>query len=185
MDTLTFITGNAAKAQFLRDYLKIPITHHKLDLAEIQSLNLQEVVEDKARRAYDILKSPVLVEDSSLEITALHGLPGPLVKWFYEALGNAGMCRLLNAADTREAITRCMFALYDGQTMHIFEGDMEGSIAQSPQGESGFGFDPIFIVKGYKMTRAEMDKDIWAQTSMRTKALEKMHKYFESSKTNV
>src|SRR3989344_7455466 len=153
MESVTFITGNAAKAQFLVDYLKRPIEHHKLDLAEIQSLDLREVVEDKAKRAYEILKTPVLVEDASLELRGLNNLPGPLAKWFYEALGNEGLCRLLDSADTREATTRCMFALYDGETMHIFEGDMRGSIASQPKGESGFGFDPIFIVEGYDVTR--------------------------------
>lgn len=183
MESITFITGNAGKAKFLSDYLKRPFEHLKLDLPEIQSMDLREIVEDKVRRAYAEIHKPVLVEDSSLELTGLNGLPGTLAKWFYEALGNEGLGKLASTLATQEAVTRCMFALYDGETMHIFEGDMQGSIAPQPKGESGFGFDPIFIVEGYNITRGEMDKDVWAETSMRTKALAKMHEFLENNKT--
>jgi len=180
MKSITFITGNTAKAQFLSDYLKIPIEHYKLDLTEIQSLDLREVVEDKARRAYEVLKTPVLVEDASLELKGLNNLPGPFVKWFYEALGNDGLAELAAKLDTQEAVSKCLFALYDGTTMTIFRGEMKGKIADKPSGESGFGFDPIFITEGHEQTRAEMEKDVWAETSMRTKALAEMHKFFEN-----
>ena len=86
MDKLTFITGNAGKAKYLSDYFHLPVEHIKLDLHEIQSLNLREVVEDKARRAYEIVKSPVLVEDVSLVFRGLKKLPGPLLTWFLDTL---------------------------------------------------------------------------------------------------
>ncbi len=182
MEPITFITGNAAKAQFISDYLKRPLEHHKLDLAEIQSLDLEEVVIDKVKRAYNILKKPVLVEDGSLELEGLRNLPGPLAKWFYEILGNEGLAKLVNGLSSKKAVTRCMFALYDGDEMQIFHGEMKGSIADEPRGESGFGFDPIFINEGYSQTRGEMNKEDWVKTSMRTMALAKMHEYFENNK---
>lgn len=91
MQKLTFITGNAGKAKYLSDYFHFPVDHRKLDLHEIQSLDLKEVVEDKARRAYEIVKSPVLVEDVSLTFSALNSLPGPLIKWFKESHSSDGM----------------------------------------------------------------------------------------------
>jgi inosine triphosphate pyrophosphatase len=84
---MTFITSNAGKAKYLTDYFHLSVYHLKLDLNEIQSLSLKEVVEDKARRAFEIVRSPVLVEDVSLTFTALKALPGPLIKWFLETLG--------------------------------------------------------------------------------------------------
>jgi non-canonical purine NTP pyrophosphatase (RdgB/HAM1 family) len=182
MESITFITGNAAKAQFLVDYLKRPIEHMKLDLPEIQSLDLEEIVTDKVKRAFEIIQKPVLVEDGSLELVGLKNLPGPLAKWFYETLGNEGICKLVDGLDSREAVTKCIFALYDGKEIKFFHGEMRGSIAERPRGETGFGFDPSFIVDGFDKTRGEMDKETWAETSMRTKALAKMHEYFENNK---
>lgn len=181
METITFVTGNPAKAEFLAEYLKRPIDHVKLDLAEIQSLDLHEVVEDKAKRAFAIVQKPVLVEDSSLELVGLRNLPGPLAKWFYEALGNQGLCDLVDGLSSREAVTKCMFGLYDGTKLETFFGEMKGSIAKTPGGDGGFGFDPVFIVEGFDMTRGEMEKDAWFETSMRTKALKEMQDYFSKN----
>ena len=174
MEKLTFITGNAGKAKYLSDYFHVPVEHIKLDLHEIQSLNLQEVVEDKAKRAFEIIKKPVLVEDVSLIFTALDKLPGPLIKWFLESLGNEGLCKLVDRFDSRDAHARVMFALYDGNKMQIFEGSMEGKVAIKPRGDAGFGWDPVFIPKGYEKTWAEMSDDEKHATSMRKIALERM-----------
>lgn len=180
MNKLTFITGNAGKAKYLSDYFHFPIEHKKLDLKEIQSVNLKEVVEDKAKRAYDIVKSPVLVEDVSLTFKALKALPGPLIKWFLETLGNEGLCRLLDAFDDRSALAEVEFAICDELGVHTFSGSMEGSISTTPLGEMGFGWDPVFIPKGYEKTWAEMTDDEKHATSMRKIALEKMSDFIRS-----
>lgn len=182
MQKLTFITGNAGKAKYLSDYFHLPIEHTKLDLHEIQSLSLSEVVDDKARRAYEIIKSPVLVEDVSLIFIGMKSLPGPLIKWFLETLGNDGLCKLLDSFDNREAYAEVMFGIYDGKEVHTFLGSMEGTIAESPRGEMGFGWDPIFIPKGYSKTWAEMTDDEKHTTSMRRIALEKMTAFLEDYK---
>ncbi len=180
MDKLTFITGNAGKAKYLSDYFHLPVEHVKLDLKEIQSVNLKEVVEDKVQRAYDIVKSPVLVEDVSLTFRALKALPGPLIKWFLDTLGNEGLCRLLDGFDNRGAVAEVEFAICDESGVNTFSGSMEGSISTTPRGEMGFGWDPVFIPKGYKKTWAEMPDDEKHATSMRKIALEKMSDFIKS-----
>src|SRR2546430_10482604 len=55
------------------------------------------------RSAYDIVKKPVLVEDIAFTFTAMGRLPGPLIKWFLEELGNDGLCKLANGLDNRGA----------------------------------------------------------------------------------
>lgn len=178
MTKLIFITGNAGKAKYLSDYFHVPVEHKKLDLPEIQSLELKEIVEDKARRAYEIVKSPVLVEDVSLVFTELKALPGPLIKWFLETLGNDGLCNLVGK--NRAARAEVMFALCDERGIHTFSGSMEGTISESPRGDAGFGWDPIFIPKGENKTWAEMSDDEKHTTSMRKIALEKMLEFLKS-----
>ncbi len=177
MERLTFITGNAGKAKYLSDYLHIPVDHIKLDLQEIQSLDLQEVVEDKAKRAFEIVKKPVLVEDVSLVFEAMNELPGTFIKWFLESLGNDGLCEMMDNFKKRDAYAKVMFAVYDGNKMEIFEGGVKGSIAEKPRGDAGFGWDPIFIPHGYQKTWGEMSDDEKHETSMRRIALTKMKEF--------
>src|SRR5688572_11256576 len=99
ISSLTFITGNPAKAEQLRRHLEYPVEHQKLDLHEIQSLDLREIVEHKAKDAFRQVGKPVLVEDTSLIFHALGRLPGPLIRWFLEELGNPGLCKLLDGSN--------------------------------------------------------------------------------------
>ncbi|HUX36084.1 MAG TPA: non-canonical purine NTP pyrophosphatase [Candidatus Paceibacterota bacterium] len=155
LNKITFITGNAAKAEQLRRHLKCPVLHKKIDLDEVQSLDLKKIVEHKSREAYKKIsaqggpasggKSAVLVEDVSLAFHALGKLPGPLIKWFLGELDNDGLCKMLDGYKNRNATAEVCFGLYDGKELKIFEGKMEGKIATHPRGKTDFGWDPIFI----------------------------------------
>ncbi len=180
MNKLTFVTGNAAKAQYVADYFSFPVECVKLDLKEIQSLDTTEVAVDKAKRAYDIVKGPVLVEDVSLVFTEFKKLPGPLIKWFYETLGNEGLCDLVDKLGSRGAVAQVVFALCDEDGVHAFEHTRMGTIALKPRGEIGFGWDSIFIPEGYTKTLSEMTPDEKHESSMRKVALEKLLTYLQS-----
>ncbi len=174
---LTFITGNQNKANFLAKWLGHPVTHHKLDLDELQSLDLHRIVEHKVRQAYGILKKPVLVEDASLTFTAMGKLPGTFIKWFIEELGYDGLLRLALSLPSQEAHGVVCYGLYDGQDLQLFDGQMHGRIASEARGTGGFGFDPIFINDGYDITRAEMNEEDYAKTSYRTDAMVKLKNF--------
>jgi inosine triphosphate pyrophosphatase len=179
--TITFITGNANKARYVAQWLGRDVPHHKLDLDELQTFDLHELVEHKARQAYDILKTPVLIEDAQLAFTALGRLPGPFIKWFIEELNYPGLVKLLDGYEDRSAYGVCCYALFDGKDMRFFEGDMHGTIAREAKGSGGFGFDPVFINDGYTITRAEMTEDDYANTSYRKKALDKLIAYLKTA----
>lgn len=153
-----FITGNAGKAKYLAKYLGVELEHIKLDIDEIQSLDLKEVVHHKVREAYKKVGKPVLVEDVSLEICSMGRLPGPLIKWFLEELSSEQIAQLADGGD-RRAIGRCMFGYYDGENEHYIEGELHGTIAKEPSGGNGFGWDGVFIPDGYDVTRAELTEE--------------------------
>jgi non-canonical purine NTP pyrophosphatase (RdgB/HAM1 family) len=177
MQQITFITGNPSKAEQLERHLQIPVRHKKLDLPEIQSLDLAEIVAAKAKVAFEHIGQPVLVEDTSLRFGALGKLPGPLIKWFLQELDNDGLCSLLNGYIDRSAIAEVLFGYYDGVHMKLFDGAIAGTIAAEPRGERGFGWDPIFIPNGWNKTWGEMDMEEQKQTSMRRIALKKLEAY--------
>lgn len=154
-----FITGNQNKADYLSRQLGIELKHQKIDLLEIQSTDLHEIVAHKLKQAYDICRQPVLVEDVSLVFNALGDLPGPYIKWFVDHAGAKACCRMLDGFDDRSAVIRCTFGYYDGQDMEFFDSELPGSIADKPKGQNGFGFDNFFINEGYSITRAEMSQE--------------------------
>lgn len=158
MRDAVFITGNQKKADYLSKYLGHPVDHLKVDLDEIQSLDLKEVVRHKMLQAYAQVQRPVLVEDVSLEFIALGRLPGTFIRWFLEELSLEQICELLNGKD-RSAIARCVFGYFDGKEEHYFEGGLQGSIPKKPAGAGGYGWDSIFIPEGYEVTRAELSDE--------------------------
>jgi non-canonical purine NTP pyrophosphatase (RdgB/HAM1 family) len=71
------------------------------------------------------------------------------------------------------------FGLYDGQAFHAFAGVREGSIALTPRGSHGFGWDSIFIPRGFHKTWAEMTGEEAQATSIRTIAFNKLEAYLK------
>lgn len=157
---VVFITGNQHKADYFAKLMDLPIAHQKVALDELQSLDLHEIVEHKARQAYSVVKRPVIVEDVSLEFAALGGLPGPFIKFFIEQAGTEACCRLLNGFADRSATIRCTFGYYDGKCLEFFDSVLTGHISETPRGDNGWGFDQIFIDAGDSITRAEMMPEV-------------------------
>lgn len=181
MQQLTFITGNANKAKYVSEWLDHELAHQKLDLPEIQSIDVREVTEYKARKAFELVGVPVLVEDCALLFTAIQPLPGPFIKWF-EQMGLDRMCQMLNGFSDRSAVAQLNYCVFDGQTCHFFEGTMTGHIADKPRGTKGFGFDAIFMNDGYDVTRAEMADEDYKATSYRRKALDDLAEFLKKQR---
>ncbi len=168
MNRVTFITGNQFKAAFMAKFLDYPVEHQKIELDEIQSLDLHKITEHKARQAYELIKSPVLVEDIGLTIKALGDLPGPLIKWFEEALGLQGICDLVDNLGSREARAAVVFAYFDGLDINFFDGAVEGKIIKSSRGDDSFGWNSIFVRDGCGKTFAQMTDEELKKYSLRT-----------------
>ena len=75
-------------------------------------MSLEEIAEHKVKQAYDIIKSPVIVEDVSLGLDSFDDLPGPFVKFFVNAEdGLEKLCRMADALSSRDATAACVFWL--------------------------------------------------------------------------
>jgi non-canonical purine NTP pyrophosphatase (RdgB/HAM1 family) len=180
MNSFTFITGNFNKAKQLSLWLSYPIDHEKLDLVEIQTTNIEELVTHKALSAYALLKKPVLVEDSSLIFHAFGKLPGTFVKFFEKEVGLERLCKMLDPFADRSATASVMYgATVDGVTVDLFLGETSGTISDEPRGSDSFGWNPIFIPEGSNMTYAEMTLEEIKPFSHRAKAIEKLKVYFD------
>lgn len=185
MRSVTFITGNQSKADYLAQFLGAEIMHQKVELDELQSTDLHTIVEHKVRQAYEIVGGPVLVEDVSLEFTALGGLPGPFIKFFVESdNGLENLCRMLDGFDDRSATAKCTFGYYDGTDLQMFDGQLAGEIADTPRGDNGFGWDKIFCPDGYSnRTRAELTPEEDATTYQIIKPFDQLRQFLNDQST--
>ena len=176
---LVIVASNENKLAEINEILGTNHKVSKIDIPEIQSLDLDEIIACKAKVAYAKIKKPVLVEDISLEIKALNGLPGTFVKFFLERLRTEGTVKLIGAAKTDTIVTVAV-AIYDGRHLKIFKASVSGTLVKEDRGTGGFGFDKVFIPKGYSKTYAQMPPSLKNKISHRAKALQKVKNYFTS-----
>jgi inosine triphosphate pyrophosphatase len=175
MHPITLVTGNPHKLAELQKVFPatLNLTSHKLDLVEIQTLDVHEIVRHKLHQAYEQIKGPVIIEDVSAELEKLNGLPGPFVKFFAERLGKGALYKL--AGEGRVRII-CSMGYYDGKEEYIVDGVIEGRVV-SPRDGQGFGFDFEFIPDGYDKTMSELGLDIKNTISHRFRAATALAEY--------
>ena len=170
---LHFATSNSNKLRELSELLEHQLESFPLDLQEIQTTDLQELVKNKLQQAYEHIQAPVIVEDTSLYFEAWNELPGPLVKWFLQNLGLAGMVSALYGFDDKSAHAVCCLGFTnDGESMHLFERKVKGVIVE-PRGSQHFGWDAIFLPAGHQQTFGEMSSQEKNQISPRGAATRK------------
>ncbi|CAH0404651.1 unnamed protein product [Chilo suppressalis] len=189
--TLTFVTGNVKKLEEVRAILgnnfPFEVISHNLDLPELQG-EINEVSIKKCQEAARRLRTPVLVEDTSLCFTALNGLPGPYIKWFLEKIQPEGLTKLLAGWEDKSAEAVCTFAYCAGNCedldVTLFQGITKGQIVP-PRGTRDFGWDCVFQPNGYDKTYAELPKEEKNSISHRYKALEQLKKYFTEKSNDL
>lgn len=160
LDRVVFVTGSDHKLREAEGILGRRLERLPLHLPEPQGLDVVAIAREKAAEAYRRLSVPVLVEDTSLELAALGGFPGPLVRWLMEAAGPASLARILDGFADRRATAHCVAVLTDGTQEWLGEGVVPGEIAREPRGVSGFGWDVVFVPSwGGGRTYAEMPPD--------------------------
>ncbi len=176
LENLVFVTSNLGKLREAESVLGVPLVHRALDLAEIQSLDIEEVVRQKALAARERLDRPILVEDTSLELVGMKGFPGPLVRWLLASVGPEGICRLADAFADRRAVVKCLACAAGGGEEAFGLGTVEGTITKAPRGRQGFGWDSVFRPAGGPKTYAEMSDGEKNKISHRRLALEALKK---------
>ena len=138
----------------------------------------------KARHAAQLTGLPAIADDSGLEVDALNGAPGIYSSRFagVDASDADNLQKLLVELKTvpeeqRTARFQCLmvFMAHDEDpTPLICQGSWEGRILCAPQGENGFGYDPVFWVPGERCTSAELSAELKNRLSHRGQALQKL-----------
>jgi XTP/dITP diphosphohydrolase len=171
MTTLVLATRNRHKVVELRRILDgAPIelvSGLDLDIPDVEETG--ETFADnallKARACVEVTGLPSVADDSGLVVDTLGGAPGVRsARYAGEGADDDANLRLvlerLDAATDRTARFVCVAALVTPGGREVTEdGVMEGMLTDSPRGEGGFGYDPIFIAAGQQRTNAELTAD--------------------------
>ena len=187
MVELVVATHNRHKTREIQHILgpefKVRDLRAHADVSEIREsgTSFEENAKLKALAASKELPALVIADDSGLEVDALGGAPGVYSARYAGASATdrdkidkllRELARVRATDDGRRARFRCVVALArNGHLLETFEGIVEGSIADEARGDSGFGYDPIFIPEGLKQTFGELPTEVKNTISHRAKAI--------------
>ena len=177
--TLYFITTNKNKVKEVQQLLD-DVKQLDIELPEIQDVDPKNIIAEKLKEAFKHHSGPFILDDTSLCFDALNGLPGPLIRWFLEALGREGLWKLCDKMGVYGAQAKCMLAYAKSpEYIQFFEGVVRGRIV-APRGDY-FGWDPVFQPDGYEKTFAELAGEQKNSISHRRLAVEKLKEYLNQS----
>ena len=157
----------------------LPQAQFGVEDADETGLSFIENALIKARHASEKTNKPAMADDSGIVVPALDGAPG-IYSARYSGKGDtANNEKLLQALDgvkgaARNAFYVAVIALvkHSNDPMPIIaEGRWHGRIAETPAGDGGFGYDPLFIPDGFDITAAQMTRDEKQTLSHRALAL--------------
>jgi XTP/dITP diphosphohydrolase len=184
---LLLATRNGHKAREIQEILGPEFELRDLtaypEISEIveSGKSFEENAKLKAIAVSKELPGLIIADDSGLEAEALGGAPGIYSARYAgkNATDEQNVKKLLSeltgaGAKThqRKARFRCVIALARaGKLLDIFNGAVEGTIADSPRGLRGFGYDPIFVPNGFEQTFAELPAEVKNRISHRAKAI--------------
>jgi XTP/dITP diphosphohydrolase len=185
--SVTFATSNKGKIQEARIILSpfgIKVSPFDGKGLEIQADSVAEVAAFSARAASRRYNKPLIVEDAGLFVDSLNGFPGPSSSYVFKTLGIGGLLALMEGARSRRASFRSAVAFCDprGEPL-VFEGSVTGRISRSPSGKNGFGFDPVFIPSGSRISMGELTLEEKCELSHRGEALRKFADWYSAAAT--
>lgn len=206
MKNIVFITGNEGKRKEAQEILgeDCEVINLKLDLPEIQSISVEDVMKEKINSAYrltqenfDVIKQKfkeknidinslrdviIICEDTGLCIKNMNEFPGALIKFYYESIGSDGIIK--RDANSKSKTICVIGVIKNGKIMKPIIGKRNGKIANKLNGTKGFGWDQVFIPDlkntDYSIhngkSYAELDEDIKNKISHRSDAFNKLKK---------
>ena len=193
---LVFATHNQNKLKEIQAIVPAGIT--LVSLQDIGCLNTiaetEPTLHGNAKLKADYITEhynlPCFADDTGLIVNALNGEPGVFSARYAgeQNDANANMDKLLqnlNDKTNRSASFKTIIALNLNNETLFFEGEVEGSILKTKQGQKGFGYDPIFRPNGYERTFAELPLEIKNSISHRGRAFAKLIAHLNTLDINI
>ncbi len=183
-----YVTTNPGKVAEVAEYAQlyapeIEIKQFSADIDEIQSNDQVAIARDKAKKAWDLLRKPVLVDDSGIFFEKYYKFPGTISKFVSYGLGFDGIKRLIDEGDRAYFLLSMVYIETEDQ-LHMFEGRTNGRLTKPEkfEGDPHLPYDVYFIPDGSDVTNAVMRQNFkdTAQFYYRIKALQQFLTWFKA-----
>lgn len=189
---LLFATHNTNKAKEINDIIGpsfqvltlSDIGYNKAIIENGDSFAANAMI--KAKAGFNHSGMACFADDSGLKVSALNGAPGIYSARYAGKPKNDQkniellLRNMLDISDRRACFVT-VICFKNAQGIYTFEGICNGHIAHEPRGNSGFGYDPVFIPDGYQQTFAEMEPALKNQISHRAIALQKFIRFLQTN----
>lgn len=182
--TLYLVTSNISKFEEIQKILKnhdIDLLRINIDLPEIKSLDPKEVVIDKIKKAYQIIKQPVIVDDTGIFFNNYNKFPGTISRFIFVSLNYHGIFKLIK--NNHQAHFESYIAYLDKELKKpkIFIGSCSGKLTKKIKGvkRKKMPYDNIFIPNGEKLTFSELGINGKQKYDHRSKAVFKLIKFLK------
>ncbi|MBL4587855.1 hypothetical protein JKY79_00765 [Candidatus Babeliales bacterium] len=160
--SIYYATSNSGKFSEIQRYCKnyapdVEVKQFKYDLPELQNDDQIAIAVHKAETAWNLLKKPVLVDDSGLFIKRYKGLPGTMSKYAMHSLGLEGVMRLIDDQEPANFIVTLAFAHETGK-IETFQGICKGhliKIEEMPQ-KDHLPYSNFFVPEGHYLPYAQL-----------------------------
>lgn len=185
METLVFATNNLHKLEEVKN-----ITNHLVQIVSLSDIGCHDEIPEtadtlegnalqKARYIKEQYGYDCFADDTGLEVDTLDNAPGVYSARYAgpEHNAEANMQKLLHEMEgkpNRKARFRTVIALIREGKEYLFDGIINGVITEEKRGDSGFGYDPVFLPDGFTQTFAELGNDIKNKISHRALAVNKL-----------
>lgn len=183
LNEILFVTSNSNKFGLARkvfDGSTIDLLQIELDIPEIQSFDVEEIMKFKLEYAFKEVKKPCFVLDTALYFDCLGGFPGPFVKFYFQREGaEKRTCEIALGQKQFGAKNISMVGFHDGEKVHFFGETILGRISDTPKGDNGFDWDTIFIPEGSNKTYAEMTFEEKSKYAPSITAIQKLREFLE------
>lgn len=180
MMRLFFVSKNPFKHEEARQILAplgITVEAHLTEIQELQTVDTEVLVRDKAVRAFQKIGRPLFVEHTGLYLDLLGGFPGGLTQIFWDSLKKERFASLFARAE-QKVTAKTTIGFVDGCRVHLFHGEIDGRIVSPPRIDHGFQWDCVFVPDGETKSFSEMGERK-NQISMRRRALEALRSHLE------
>jgi XTP/dITP diphosphohydrolase len=180
---LFFVSKNRFKQEEARKILVplgIAVEADHTEIHELQTVDTETLVRDKAVRAFKEIGRPLFVEHTGLYLDMLGGFPGGLTQIFWDSVKKERFASLF-ASDDYKAVAKTTIGFVDGSRVHLFHGELAGRIVAPPRVDNGFQWDCVFVPQGETESFSEMGERK-NRISMRRKALEALRNHLGATK---
>lgn len=181
---LLVATTNKHKLKEIQHILGVAVEGVKLNVKE-NGRTFEENAVKKSLAGARKFKRMILADDSGLMVNCLKGKPGVRSARYASPPTPHNLCAKLlkamrNCKDRRAQFVCVIAQAYPDGKVRTFKGIVRGRITHEMRGRHGFGYDPVFVPKGFKKTFAQMAPAAKNRISHRARALKMLKSYLRA-----